>query len=532
MTKNRLLLFVLVVMFCAVAFPQHPHSHGGNPFYWLIVGGLGAIVSYAIYWFFLWLGKSIRGKKSDLINSDDEFEEDTPHITNQLIKNAIDSDTSKSQYKSLSRVSDTRMRKRKILAIVIYLFLILTAVSAIESFILNKRDRLHSDMTEHMKESFNCTKSGESVEALFFKYDKEIEYNEVPIPSLRIIQKDGDSFVESLNETTKRRCENMFSRINHLYKLTSRTWSMCGKIYVPVRRMDGISEMGIQEYGYFPYMIGVPDGFEFNSQIAKTIIEESLKRVYCPPDDYDTVSALLYYENEYFVKGGYIYNDSLPEADIPFDDELTGCEPIYENEHFTGYYWYGLQKIGPYEVFLGYFNHSKWYPEEKHGFNASLKDRVFAYCLVFLILTSALALFLLKSKKKDKASKLILTESLRERLLRYADPIKYVNAANSQRVAAARDISELLLDTALDDSRVEQIADELKEKLGINLITEQEKTYLIDLCKSFIKKKNVKQETKKLVNNLYVLIADLNSISGKDYSEIQRIVSHIIDSQK
>lgn len=126
----------------------------------------------------------------------------------------------------------------------------------------------------------------------------------------------------------------------------------------------------------------------------------------------------------------------------------------------------------------------------------------------------------------------MLTESLRERLLRYADPIKYMNAANTQIVAETRNISEKLLDTTTNDSQIEKIADELREKLRINLITEQEKAYLINLCNSYRKKGKKQLEVQKLVNNLLVLIADTSKVEGKDYTEIQRTVAELLNIYK
>lgn len=186
--------------------------------------------------------------------------------------------------------------------------------------------------------------------------------------------------------------------------------------------------------------------------------------------------------------------------------------------------------VGPYNVLNAYKNRLTWTVVERS--TSSIRDRVLYYCLAFLALTSALICFLFKLRRNNKANTLIFSESLRERLLRYADPIKYMNAADSLKVTAARDISEKLLDTSIDDFQVEEIADELREKLGINLITEQEKSYLIDLCKSFIKKGKKQLDTQKLVNNLFVLIADTSKVGGKDYTEIQRTIAQISDLNK
>lgn len=46
---KRLYSLITIISFCAIAFAQHPHSRGGNPLYWGIVGGLGALICYLLY---------------------------------------------------------------------------------------------------------------------------------------------------------------------------------------------------------------------------------------------------------------------------------------------------------------------------------------------------------------------------------------------------------------------------------------------------------------------------------------------------
>ena len=118
--------------------------------------------------------------------------------------------------------------------------------------------------------------------------------------------------------------------------------------------------------------------------------------VYCDPDTYNTVAEIKK-ENEYYNIIGRIWNDSLP---IHFYNETTGTDPIYENEKYTGYYWFGMHRIGPFRVLLAYQNIFAWGVVEKEGFNASTRDRVFYYSLAFIILTSLLCLFLYSVKRK------------------------------------------------------------------------------------------------------------------------------------
>ena len=46
---KRICVFVQAILFCTIALSQHPHSRGGNPLYWGLVGGLSAGMLYVFY---------------------------------------------------------------------------------------------------------------------------------------------------------------------------------------------------------------------------------------------------------------------------------------------------------------------------------------------------------------------------------------------------------------------------------------------------------------------------------------------------
>jgi hypothetical protein len=77
-----------------------------------------------------------------------------------------------------------------------------------------------------------------------------------------------------------------------------------------------------------------------------------------------------------------------------FYNETTGTDPIYENNKFTGYYWFGMQRVCQYRVIYAYQNSIAWRLEEKEGFNASTKDRVIYYSITLILLTIFLFLLL------------------------------------------------------------------------------------------------------------------------------------------
>ena len=50
MPMKRLFVLSIVLLNCAVLYSQHPGSHGGSPLHWALVGGIGALVTYGIYY--------------------------------------------------------------------------------------------------------------------------------------------------------------------------------------------------------------------------------------------------------------------------------------------------------------------------------------------------------------------------------------------------------------------------------------------------------------------------------------------------
>ena len=478
-------------------------------------------------------------------NNDDEFIEGMLQDIDFSSKIEIPNSTSRIRHIFLGSIFDSGVRKRTLFSIALYVILLLISVGIIEPYIYDKRDRLLSDLSYEMKRPFDNI--GEKfVSAIYLVSDPDnMKFIEMPIPQLNSIDKNDDT-CKYLDLEKKWKWTNLFSENEHLYRIADCCWKLkC----ISLQSYSFFERRSIFCGHYMPCFITVPKGVEFNAQIGKDILNQAVEFEeikFYQYNEYDSINTVLSYSNAndyFYIRCEYNYNDSVPDAyydtpsteSTPFDIETIGTDPFYdENGQFTGYYLFSIQVVGPYNILWGYKKECTFYVTEYDDFgdlnNGALKDRILYYGLVFTILTSILTLYLLRITRKLKANKLILTESLRERLLRYADPIKYMNAAGSLKVAAARDISEKLLDTSIDDSQVEEIADDLREKLGINLITEQEKSYLIDLCKSFLKQKRKQLETRRLVNNLFVLIADSSKVGGKDYKTIQRIAFQIIEA--
>jgi hypothetical protein len=266
------------------------------------------------------------------------------------------------------------------------------SVLVLEQYINNKRDKLFFELRTILQNSFGDI--DETIYALDFNRIDDIEYEEVSIPTYVVNDKYKKLFPKQ-EKINRKQWNNKFSGIEHVYKITDQGWQMAGMQYALIPNKDRYVKEGIQEYYFFPYMICVPNGLEFNKEIAKEIIEKSLDKVYCEPDQYNNAAKIKLTQNEYFhFTGNRFFQDSLPELRMHFYDEVTGTAPIYDNNKFTGYYWFGMHIIGQYRVIFAYTNSTAWRIEEKNGFSASTKDRAICYSITFILLTTFLLLFL------------------------------------------------------------------------------------------------------------------------------------------
>lgn len=293
------------------------------------------------------------------------------------------------------------LKCRKYVLYIAYCFMFLLSVLVIELHIKNKREKLYSELRGKLLNTFGYIH--QNIDALDFKRINYLEYEEVSIPELFKDENDTE-----IDKWKRRHWNNMFSGIEHVYIITEEGWQMAGMQYAHIPNIDRHIEEGIQEYFFFPYMICVPEGLEFNTEIAKTIIEKSLDKVYCEPDQYNTASKIISTRNDYYhFVGNTFLQDSEPKLCMRFGNETTGTDPIYNNNKFTGYYWFGMHKIGQYRVIYAYKNGIAWRIEEKEGFNASVKDRVIYYSIVFIILTIILFLTLYRVRQSNKARTLM-----------------------------------------------------------------------------------------------------------------------------
>lgn len=289
-------------------------------------------------------------------------------------------------------------KRRKYIIYILYCFILLLSILVIELHIKNKRDKQYSELKGYVQNTFGDI--NQNIDALDFSRIDELEYEEVTIPKFIT---DGNN--SKGDKRRRKQWNNMFSGIEHVYKITDEGWQMAGMQYTLIPNKDRYVKEGIQDYYYFPYMICVPNGLDFNTEIAKIIIKKTLDKVYCEPDQYNTASEIKSTQNDYFhFVGNSFLQDSLPELCMRFYNEATGTDPIYDNSKFTGYYWFGMHKIGQYRVILAYQNGIAWRIQEKEGFNASTKDRLIFLSISFILLTILLCIslyFVKHSKERD-----------------------------------------------------------------------------------------------------------------------------------
>ena len=287
-------------------------------------------------------------------------------------------------------------KSRQYILYITYCFMLLLSIVVIELHIDNKQDRLYSELIGRIQDSFGGF--NQNLDALDFERIDELEYKEVSIPELIT-----DENNTTIDKRKRKRWNNIYSGIEHVYKITYQGWQMAGMQFTHISNNGVGIKNGIQDYYYFPFMICVPDGLEFNIEIAKNILEKSLDKVYCKPDQYNTANEIKSTPNEYFhLVGNTFFQDSLPKLSMHFYDETTGTDPIYDGNKFTGYYWFGMHKVGQYRVIFAYQNSFSWRIEEKEGFNASTKDRVIYYSIVLVFLTGLLLLILYNVKHYNR----------------------------------------------------------------------------------------------------------------------------------
>lgn len=96
MNKKRLYILLPAILFCTLVFSQHPHSRGGSPFYWALVGAIAYGGLYLIYLLFGYLIKLVKRNKtreqsSDIVQSTERTLKSTENLEETDKKEMVDS---------------------------------------------------------------------------------------------------------------------------------------------------------------------------------------------------------------------------------------------------------------------------------------------------------------------------------------------------------------------------------------------------------------------------------------------------------
>lgn len=417
---------------------------------------------------------------------------------------------------SLIKLPKSKLERKKFLLSIFYVISIIIVATIVELYIYQKKDRLFQDMKNR---NYSVLKSfNDDVNVCIYEGSRDLEYKEIPLPK----------FPKGKGDIEQKHWKNIYSEASHIYKITKDHWTMQGyiKCDIPTSREITWGKNGYLQYNYFPYIICVPKGVSFNRDIAYNILQQALDKMNSDIDGYRSVEDYFTTKNEYFIIQGTGYAQDNINYRCPFYDETTGCEPIFENNKFTGLYNFGIINIFPYKVLLAFEPAVEWSITEKNSMwiEASRKDRLLADGIIFIILTTAYFTIRNKLSKKIRKEKLILTEPLRLRMIRYTDPQNFINSNNTELASYARDFNNELLDENISNDKILEIANSAKEKLNLQLINNAERTYLIYILNSNRKGINLKQ---KMINSLLVLITDINKINGNEYNTIQEMLSNI-----
>lgn len=417
---------------------------------------------------------------------------------------------------SLIKLPKSKLERKRFLLNIFYVISIIIVATIVELYVYQKKDRLLQDMKNR---NYSVLKSfTDNVSACIYKGSKDLEYEEIPLPK----------FPKEKGYEEQKQWKNIYSEASHIYKITKNHWTMQGYVRhgIPTNRDITWGKNGYLQYNYFPYIICVPKGVSFNRDIAYDILQQALDKMNSDIDGFRSVEDYFTTKNEYFIIQGTGYAQDNLKYICPFYDEITGCGPIFENNKFTGLYNFGLINISPYKVLLAFEPVFEWSITEKNSMwiEASRKDRLLADGFLFIILTTVYFVIKNKLSKKIRKEKLILTEPLGLRMIRYTNPQLFINSNNAELASCARDYNNELLEENIDNDKIIEIANSAKEKLNLQLISNDERTYLIYILNNKRKEINSKQ---KMINSLLVLITDVNKINGNEYNTIQDMLSNI-----
>ncbi|MBQ3690429.1 MAG: hypothetical protein II937_11310 [Bacteroidales bacterium] len=445
-----------------------------------------------------------------------------------------------------------------IIAIFVYAAAMVGSYFWVDNYINKKVNRLKYENRENIINVFlkYDKKWGRRIYGVFFSPQSKVEYEKVPVPQKPILKpsetiafQDGNIVTipgDSISEYDKQNYDkslehwkDYYHNISKMYIMKKKNWQL-SLIYFKGYNADGYEAMGlpcIDVYGIYPYAVGYFRQ-EYSSYYSyEPKIEDALENAYdfwtssdkswyvtdynFAKNNYDNaISELSDCNNEYFwltedfeedIQNSqfslnddrYLYNDKR----LPFDN-LVGRENCYM---YNGYY-----KVYDAKVWQCRYSVKK----QHWAINSDKKSlRIkWAVWLTIILLAIIIPLIVMEKKKQKLQS-----ETLYDKLKRLCNPSNFMKNYDKEKVDAANEIYQRLLQTRPDDKEVlNEIQAEAVEKLKITLIDQS----LLDELKKKVNPqnfmKNYDAEKVSLANDLYARLSKDN-LTYNEFIEIQEL---------
>ena len=383
-----------------------------------------------------------------------------------------------------------------------------------------------------------------------------MEYEKVPVPQKPILKpsetiafQDGNIVTipgDSISEYDKQNYDkslehwkDYYHNISKMYIMKKKNWQL-SLIYFKGYNADGYEAMGlpcIDVYGIYPYAVGYFRQ-EYSSYYSyEPKIEDALENEYdfwtssdkswyvtdynFAKNNYDNaISELSDCNNEYFwltedfeedIQNSqfslnddrYLYNDKR----LPFDN-FVGRENCYM---YNGYY-----KVYDAKVWQCRYSVKK----QHWAINSDKKSLRIKWAIwLTIILLAIINPLIVMEKKKQK----LQSETLYDKLKRLCNPSNFMKNYDKEKVDAANEIYQRLLQTSPDDKeQMDEIQQQAVKRLKISLI---EPSLLNELRKKVNPQnfmKNYDAEKVSLANDLYARLSKDN-LTYNEFIEIQEL---------
>ena len=431
---RRLYVTVTILLLCSIAFAQHPHSRGGNPLYWAIVGGLGALITYLLYLSFGWLIKLINHT-----NKGNESHHNNKEITQKDLSGNLVNDVSEEGIKSKSRCSRIiGFIKSEWLFIILFVVGFVGICVSVNLYVDNEVDESRRDINRSLSLIY-----GKNEGVCHFKKSGYtiVSYKLSEIP--HIGDKDSSIYIQ------------MYGNIKGYYVAKNKPWNIRQYIYE-----DGL----LRAYMINPYAVGL---YSISGSP-----EKSFKTLYD------------YIIDGYNVTDGEVLEPANVKSNYHYMQE-------YSNDMETEIRWYDY-----YSDKLFFTRNCYAFYRIVEDTNKSQLHRYLSI-VVFTILESILFFLALYLKKKSRKGGFTFTKRIKEIimhinkkqsfisdpkqyssnnsvtemeydvLLHKINPLNFMNPYDAEKVKLANDLYSALLKSKDNETLIHMIEEKAKNDLKI-----------------------------------------------------------------